>query len=83
MRFSLKVLKAKNEKGNWTYVPKTGASVLDAATKVVGKKAVEQCHWKIWKSSGMHAKIEPLEPFNTCNDIFTIEALLPRPDCGK
>ena len=42
IRYSLKVLKAKNDKANFTYAPKAEASVSDAATKIFGMKVVEQ-----------------------------------------
>ena len=53
VRFSLKVLKAKNEKLNWLYAPSSGAGggkVVDAALKVVGQVAVAQCEWVSWSS---------------------------------
>ncbi len=83
IRFSLRVLKAKNEKANWTYAPKPGASVQDAATKVVGKKVVEQCQWQIWNSRGRDAEGEGSEAGNDLSEMFTIEALLAKPGCGK
>ena len=43
VRFSLRILKAKNEGGNWMYAPKSGASVEDVALKVVGKECATQC----------------------------------------
>ncbi|KAL9579343.1 MAG: hypothetical protein Q9203_006735 [Teloschistes exilis] len=43
-RLALKVLKAKNDKDNWTYAPKHEASVSDAAVKIIGKKATDQCY---------------------------------------
>ncbi|KAL8764817.1 MAG: hypothetical protein Q9209_007861 [Squamulea sp. 1 TL-2023] len=48
VRLSLKILKAKNDKGNWLYAPKSDASVLDAAVKVFGKKLTDQCRWVVW-----------------------------------
>ncbi|KAK6007062.1 hypothetical protein QM012_006070 [Aureobasidium pullulans] len=45
MRLSLKVIKAKNEKDNWTYAPKIGAGIEDTAFKVVGKPCASQCTW--------------------------------------
>lgn len=82
-RFSLRVLKAKNEKANWTYAPKPGASVQDAAIKVVGKRVVEQCHWQIWSSRGRDAEGQAPEPGTDLEDKFTVEALLAKPGCGK
>ena len=87
VRFSLRVLKANNDKANWTYAPKVGASVMDAAMKVLGQLAVAQCQWHVWspvespnqERPATSATDEP-EPDSTC---FSIEALLPRPECGK
>ncbi|KAL8964672.1 MAG: hypothetical protein Q9183_004288, partial [Haloplaca sp. 2 TL-2023] len=48
VRFSLKVLKAKSDKDNWTYAPKSEASVSDAAIKVLGKKLIDCCQWHVY-----------------------------------
>ncbi|GAB7355189.1 hypothetical protein MBLNU459_g5746t1 [Dothideomycetes sp. NU459] len=42
-RFSLRVLKAKNDRDNWTYAPKPDGGIEDAALKVVGKSCVSHC----------------------------------------
>ncbi|KAJ5766129.1 uncharacterized protein N7511_003745 [Penicillium nucicola] len=42
-RFSLKVLKAKNENGNWSYAPSADASVSDAALKIAGTEVSSCC----------------------------------------
>lgn len=52
VRFSLKVLKAKNDKGNWMYAPKPGAGIEDAALKVAGKDCASQCAWSVVESGG-------------------------------
>lgn len=44
-RLSLKVIKAKNDKDNWTYAPKIGGGIEDTALKVVGKPCASQCTW--------------------------------------
>ncbi len=64
-------------------MPKPGASVQDAATKLVGKRVVEQCHWQIWSSRGRTAEGQAPEPGTDLEDKFTIEALLAKPGCGK
>ena len=83
VRFSLRVLKAKNEKGNWTYAPKAGASVIDAAAKVVGKKVVDQCHWKVWRSTEKNISVEAPEPNSNPQETFIVESVLAIPGCGK
>lgn len=44
-RLSLRILKAKNDKSNWMYSPKAGASVEDAALKIAGRECTGQCLW--------------------------------------
>jgi DNA mismatch repair protein MutL len=44
-RLSLKVIKAKNDKDNWTYAPKIGGEIEDTALKVVGRPCASQCVW--------------------------------------
>lgn len=44
VRFSLKVLKSKNEKANWSYSPVDSAGDLkDIASRIVGKDAANRC----------------------------------------
>jgi DNA mismatch repair ATPase MutL len=38
VRFSLKVLKGKHDKVNWTYAATPSRSLAEAATKIVGKE---------------------------------------------
>ncbi|KAI7358666.1 hypothetical protein KC354_g9600 [Hortaea werneckii] len=52
VRVSLKVLKAKNEKGNWVYAPKPNGSLEDAALKIVGSACVSQCAWSVVEEHG-------------------------------
>lgn len=48
--FSLRVLKAINDQGNWAYVPTRQPTASNVAVKFVGKKVVDQCLWKFWNS---------------------------------
>ena len=75
MRFSLKILKAKNEKGNLMYAPKPEAGIVDAATKLIGKKVIEQCQWKLWSSSNAGCPGDD-------EAVYSFEGLLPKPQCG-
>lgn len=52
VRFSLRVLKAKSDKGDFTYAPKRNANVEDAAVKIVGKDCSLQCDWTAIESEG-------------------------------
>ena len=85
IRFSLKVLKAKNDKGNWMYAPKNGATLeavsMDAAVKVVGKKVAEQSKWIVW-SSHKEDQTAIIAAEAAANETYRIEALLPAPACG-
>ena len=87
IRFSLKVLKAKNEKYNWAYAPKSGASVTDAATKIFGKKLTDQCNWLTWTSPVVPGLPEDSEGDDQMRQAaahhYRIEALLPKPKCGE
>jgi DNA mismatch repair ATPase MutL len=52
VRFQLRVQKAKTDRGNFVYAPKTGANVEDAAFKVIGRDCAMQCHWSAMESDG-------------------------------
>jgi DNA mismatch repair protein MutL len=52
VRFALKVLKGKNDKGNWMYAPKAGGNAEDAAFKIVGAACASQCTWSIIEQDG-------------------------------
>ncbi|GIZ43298.1 hypothetical protein CKM354_000653000 [Cercospora kikuchii] len=52
VRLALKVLKAKNNKGDWIYAPKPGGNAEDAAFKVVGAACASQCIWSILEDGG-------------------------------
>ena len=89
-RLSFKVLKAKNEKGNWVYAPKAGASVADAAMKVVDKTSAGQCHWVTWCSPEFDPSqtdavtdIEESGAGHLVKSSYKIEAFLPRPAAGE
>ena len=43
VRFSLKVLKANSEKGNWVYAPKRNANMEDVASTIVGRETIREC----------------------------------------
>jgi DNA mismatch repair protein MutL len=52
VRFSLKVLKAKNDKCNWMYASKAGGNAEDAAFKIVGAACASQCTWSVIEEDG-------------------------------
>lgn len=86
VRFSLKVLRTNNNKGNWIYAPSSGNTVLEAAVKIGGKKLVEQCHWKVWMSNSEDPeRISDVEVNKEAGfmNSYTIEALLPTKTYGE
>lgn len=52
VRLSLRVLKAKNDKDNWTYAPKPGGNAEDAAFKILGAACASQCIWSVIEEQG-------------------------------
>ena len=52
VRLSLRLLKAKNDKGNWMYAPKVGGNAENAAFKIVGAACASQCTWSILEEKG-------------------------------
>ena len=82
VRFSLRVLKARDEKGNWTYAPKAGSTVADAALKILNTQAVGQCQWQIW-TKPKTVNLENAEGDDLEAASYRIEALLPKPKCGS
>lgn len=51
VRFSLRV-KGLTSASDWQYASKPGASVEDAAYKVVGRECVKECAWSVVESDG-------------------------------
>lgn len=51
VRTSFKVLKARDEKSNWSFAPvRPAAALSEAATKIVGKSVADQCSQHIVES---------------------------------
>ncbi|KAL2444504.1 hypothetical protein ABEF95_016936 [Exophiala dermatitidis] len=74
VRFSLKVLKGKNEKMNWTYAPNSNDSLGEVAAKIVGKDIAAHC--TSWSMSS--ADLEG----GALRDGWEIDALLASADAG-
>ena len=91
LRLSLKILKAKNDKGNWKYTgvghSKTRASAFDAATEIIGKKVTDQCQLIClsWSSAGRQADgtSEALGVGASQDEMYTFEAVLAKFECGR
>ncbi|KAK5467908.1 hypothetical protein LTS15_000881 [Exophiala xenobiotica] len=58
VRFSLKVLKAKNDKLNWTYAAGQNADLTEIATKVLGKEVASECTPHKVSSADVDVEIE-------------------------
>ena len=89
VRFSIKVLKAKNDKDNWTYGPRPNAGFVDAALKVFGKEVTGECVHKkfpVVDDGGASRESLTLEEGATSslegNLEYHFEAFLPKPDAG-
>ena len=52
VRVSLRVLKAKNDGGNWVYAPKAGANAEDVTLKIAGTRCASQCVWSVLEDHG-------------------------------
>ncbi|KAL4786601.1 hypothetical protein BJX76DRAFT_365383 [Aspergillus varians] len=73
IRFSLKVLKAKSESGNWMYAPGKNATLIEAALKITGTEVASNCITKEWPgSSEEHGSPRESRPN------FRLVALLPK-----
>ena len=93
LRLSLKILKAKDRKGDWTF-PKSGAlstsrldASLHAATDIFGKKLTSQCNVisSSWSSTGEQmdeATSEELRPNASRDEVYTLEATMAKRNCG-
>ena len=88
VRFSFRVLKAKNDKANWSYSPTPGFSLSKAALQILDQNAVKQCETRVWppleteNAERLSIEDETQEHLTTSGSL-RIEALVPREDCGK
>ncbi|KAL4947866.1 hypothetical protein BDW69DRAFT_203939 [Aspergillus filifer] len=73
VRLAFKVLKAKNDSGNWMYAPGKHATLVNAALKVVGTEVASSCAIKEWPTSCTNEGESP--PRSDSN--FRLTALLP------
>ncbi|KAH5136543.1 hypothetical protein HBH70_120210 [Parastagonospora nodorum] len=66
VRFRLHVLKAKNNKGDFIYAPKTDSNIEDAILKVISKDCALQCDWTALESDGF--EVHAFLPKPTANE---------------
>ncbi|CAO2656787.1 Nn.00g055900.m01.CDS01 [Neocucurbitaria sp. VM-36] len=64
-RLRLRILKAKNSKGDFVYAPKANANVEDTVLKVIGKDCGLQCDWTVIEADGF--EIHAFLPKPTAN----------------
>ena len=94
LRLSLKVLKAKNDRGNWKYpkiagigISKFKPSMFNAAEEIIGKKVTDQCQWfsTAWSSTGEHigSTSHNSEARVSQDGTYTFEAVLAKLECGR
>ena len=93
LRLSLKILKAKDRKGDWTY-PKGGAlsasrveASFNAATDLFGKKLTSECESSVssWSSTGEQIDeimVEHPGSSASSDEAYTLEAIVAKRDCG-
>lgn len=75
IRFSLKVLKAKNDKANWNYAPGSSTSTLQqTASKIVGTEVASQLVAHTISSDDQFCE--------DASDGYTLEGLLIDPKSG-
>jgi DNA mismatch repair ATPase MutL len=77
VRLSLKVLKSKTDKGNFTYAPSPRDRLKDIAAKLAGKDVAAECE-DYHVSSADEAHLQEQE-----SDGWELDALLLRPDAGR
>ncbi|KAL4969429.1 putative DNA mismatch repair protein [Aspergillus stella-maris] len=74
VRLASKVLKARNDSGNWMYAPGKSATLVDAALKVAGTDVASSCAIKEWSTSS--TKESESSPKSDSN--LRLVALLPK-----
>ena len=83
VRFALKILKVKNDKGNWSYVPRPPATTLSAAAQIHSKSLLDHVTVVNWpENQGTTASIQP-QTNDKSNPGVYIEILLPAATCGN
>jgi hypothetical protein len=85
VRISMKVLKANNDKDNFIYAAKAGATVTDAAMMIFGQQVLAECEWQVW-SSTVQVDEEDARPSSSISTmtgfVYTLEAFMPRKQSG-
>lgn len=96
VRLSLKVLKAKTDKGDLNYASKiggrcvsdSGAIIIDAATRILGKRVTDQCQWTVstWSSASDNdeqAGVENMVISVDRDGVYCFQALVVSRNCSE
>jgi hypothetical protein len=76
VRYAFKVLRANNERGNWSYAPKLGSTSLqDTATKIAGQEVAAQCEVR-------SAASQQTVPQSAAVEFYSVDAVLVKTDAG-
>ena len=83
VRITFKVLKAKNDKGNWSYVPKKNATTLDAAGQVYSRPLSAALSTVNWPEAQHLVNSILFGSIDSPTKVVRINALLPLPTSGR
>ena len=83
VRFSLRVLKTKNDKSNWSYVPNTPATLLHVATQLYGRSVTDHLITVEWPDVEEVMKSQQSQTTDPPAHGFRIQALLPTTTAGS
>lgn len=78
VRFTFKVLKAKNDGSNWMYAPGKQGTLMEAALKIAGADVASNCaveHWPRAPSNDGESLLE-------CESDYRLAVLLPKLGSG-
>lgn len=81
VRFSLRVLDAKNEKQNWIYAAGRNATISDVILSTLGREVTTQC--SLYSSDIPIPEPDQNRQFPNEESRFKIEAFLPKVDAGS
>jgi DNA mismatch repair ATPase MutL len=76
VRFAFKVLRANNEKSNWSYSPTIGSiSLHDTTTKITGQEVAAQCELR-------STDLQQTVPLSAAGAIYSVNAVIVKTHAG-
>jgi DNA mismatch repair ATPase MutL len=76
VRFALKVLRASNEKANWSYSPQIGSiSLQDTTAKISGQEVATQCELRF-------ADLQQTIPQSAAEGLYSMDAVVAKAQAG-